>query len=248
MSAWTHAIPPSIRRAACVDAREPELAEDVERVERVGRARAERLDTWRKEGGMKILAVDDDALCRHVLRQALSSLGHDVNVAANGAAAWQFLTMEEPRVVVSDWNMPEVDGLELVRRIRARPGAAYTYFILLTAQGDTEALRSEAIEAGIDDFLPKPLNVDELSRRLRVAERILQHANHPLEPGMILPICSYCQRVRDEQDQWQRSEAYWQTRVGVQFSHAICPGCYEAVVLPQLKVFSSDLPKGRGLL
>src|ERR1700681_1848376 len=80
--------------------------------------------------------------------------------------------LSAPRVVVSDWLMPKMDGLELCRRIRGVPGRPYTYFILQTARDGRESLH-EAMNAGVDDFIPKPAAPAELGARLRVAERIL---------------------------------------------------------------------------
>lgn len=86
---------------------------------------------------MKILAVEDDAVSRAVLRKALHRLNHDVIEAADGEQAWEKLQTEPVRVVVSDWMMPRSDGLDLCRRIRAGRGKDYTYFILLTSRDAT---------------------------------------------------------------------------------------------------------------
>ena len=121
---------------------------------------------------VKILAVEDDAVARAVLRKALQRLGHESIEAPDGEAAWQKLQSEDVRVVVSDWMMPRSDGLDLCRRIRAGRGKDYTYFILLTSRDATEENQRAAADAGVDDFLTKPLDLPELWTRLRVAERI----------------------------------------------------------------------------
>lgn len=184
---------------------------------------------------MKVLAVEDDAVARGVLRQALKRLDYDVVEAADGAAAWELLQREPVRVVVSDWLMPEVDGLELCRRIRARPGAEYTYFILLTSNDASHQNRREAAEAGIDDFLMKPLDFEELWTRLRVATRILRYATQVRQLEELMPICSYCKKIRDDQNYWQQIEGYINQRTGSEFSHSICPDCYTRVVIPELE-------------
>ena len=102
---------------------------------------------------MKILAAEDDAVARAVLRQALRRLGHEVIEAADGEAAWELLADSPVRVVVSDWMMPRLDGLGLCRRIRAQPKAEYVYFILLTSSDATEDNQRTAADAGVDDFL-----------------------------------------------------------------------------------------------
>ena len=143
---------------------------------------------------MKILAVEDDAVSRAVLRQALRRLGHETVEAADGEAAWEALQIEPFRVVVSDWMMPRTDGLELCRRIRQRPDAEYIYFILLTSRDATEENQREATDAGVDDFLTKPLDLPELWTRLRVAERILRFTKQVRQLEEMLPICSYCKK------------------------------------------------------
>ena len=184
---------------------------------------------------MKILAVEDDAVSRAVLRQALRKLGHEVVEAATGEDAWKLLAAAPIRVVVSDWLMPKMDGLELCRRIRAAATADYTYFILVTARDATGENQQVAADAGVDDFLTKPLNFEELWNRLRVAERILRYATQVRQLEEMLPICSYCKKIRDDQNYWQQIEGYINERTGSEFSHSICPDCYQRVVIPELE-------------
>lgn len=191
---------------------------------------------------MKILAVDDDPVARRVLEQALTSLGHEVSVAEHGEKALEILAGESIRVVVSDWTMPVIDGLELCRRIRSRPEAEYVYFILLTSRSADTGNQCEAADAGVDDFLSKPLERDELWMRLRVAERILRYATEVRRLEAFLPICSYCKKVRDDHNYWQQIESYINERTGTDFSHSVCPDCYTAVVLPELKQLAARPP------
>ncbi|HWA10621.1 MAG TPA: response regulator [Opitutaceae bacterium] len=184
---------------------------------------------------MKILAVEDDAVARAVLRQALKRLGHEAIEAGDGEEAWSILEKEPVRVVVSDWLMPKLDGLELCRRVRGRTQAEYTYFILLTGNDATADNQREAADAGVDDFLTKPLNFDELWTRLRVAERILRFATQVKQLEEMLPICSYCKKIRDDRNYWQQIEGYINERTGSEFSHSVCPDCYQRVVLPELE-------------
>ena len=121
---------------------------------------------------MKILVAEDDAASRAILTQILKQLGHDVVVTVDGEQAWGIFLAEDVPLLVSDWMMPSLDGLELCRRIRAENRPAYTYIILLTVLGG-KANYLEAMKAGADDFINKPFDVDQLQARLRVAERIL---------------------------------------------------------------------------
>jgi sigma-B regulation protein RsbU (phosphoserine phosphatase) len=191
---------------------------------------------------VKILAVEDDAVARAVLRQALRRLGHEVLEARDGAAAWELLQTDSVRVVVSDWMMPNLDGLELCRHVRARTGVEYTYFILLTSRDATEKNQTAAADAGVDDFLTKPLDLSELWTRLRVAERILRYTTQVRQLEEMLPICSYCKKIRDDQNYWQQLEGYISERTGSDFSHSVCPDCYKQVVVPQLEDFKRNHP------
>jgi DNA-binding response OmpR family regulator len=195
---------------------------------------------------VKILIAEDDPVARTVLRQALRRLGHDVVEAGDGVGALQLLETDPVRVVVSDWMMPELDGLGLCRAIRARVGAEYVYFILLTGRDATEDNQREAIEAGVDDFLTKPLDVQEIWMRLRVAERILRFATQVSQLEAFLPICGYCKKIRDDKNYWQQIEGYINQRTGTDFSHSVCPDCYQNVVLPEIKKLrgsNSPLPR-----
>ncbi len=184
---------------------------------------------------MKILTVEDDSVARAVLRQALRRLGHEAVEASDGDAAWDLLQKTEGvRVVVSDWIMPNSDGLELCKRVRGRVGSEYTYFILLTSRDATEENQMAAADAGVDDFLTKPLDFSELWTRLRVAERILRYTTQVRQLEEMLPICSYCKKIRDDQNYWQQIEGYISERTGSDFSHSVCPDCYQRVIMPEL--------------
>jgi phosphoserine phosphatase RsbU/P len=183
---------------------------------------------------MKVLAVEDDDLSRSVLCRSLERLGHEVTCTKDGEEAWTVWLKEKPRVVVSDWRMPKLDGLKLCRRLRAQQGQEYLYFILLTGTGGTGQNRRAAADAGVDDFLTKPIDLSELWMRLRVAERILTYTIkvHRLEEMM--PMCSYCKKIRDDRNYWQQIESYINERTGTEISHSVCPDCYQRVVIPEL--------------
>lgn len=181
---------------------------------------------------MQILVAEDDAVTREVLKRLLVATGHEVTEAVDGAQAWQVLQSLRIPVVISDWQMPGLEGVELCRKIRGRPGE-YTYFIMLTARaGRPEYL--EAMDAGVDDFLTKPLDAVELQCRLRVAERILGLRREVRQLEGLLPICSYCKRIRDDGNQWASLEGYIEKRSHAEFSHGICPDCYRKHVEPSL--------------
>jgi len=183
---------------------------------------------------MKILVAEDDLVSQRVLVAALTALGHQVTAVENGADAWDAWQLARNRVVVSDWLMPEMDGLELCRRLRARHGEPYTYFILLTARSGKENYLV-AMEAGSDDFLTKPVDRDELQARLRVAERVLEVRQELEQLEGLLSICSYCKRIRNDQGQYTSLEGYIEKRSRAEFSHGVCSECYENILRPQIE-------------
>lgn len=122
---------------------------------------------------MKILVAEDEPVSRRLLQSYLQKWGHEVVLANDGAEAWRLFEREEFRLVISDWMMPELDGVDLIRRIRATPCPIHVYIILLTGRSQKEDV-VEGMEAGADDFVTKPFDRDELRVRLRVAERVCE--------------------------------------------------------------------------
>jgi phosphoserine phosphatase RsbU/P len=121
---------------------------------------------------VRILVVDDDPAIRLLLGAKLASWGHTITSAANGSEAWQILTAGAFDVVVSDWNMPVMDGLELCRRIRGAQWPNYIYIILCTAMNQKADFLA-GMETGADDFAVKPVDFADLHVRIRAAQRIL---------------------------------------------------------------------------
>jgi two-component system cell cycle response regulator len=122
---------------------------------------------------MKILIAEDDPVSRRVLEANLVEWGYDVMIASDGSEAWELLQKPDaPNLVISDWMMPHMDGLELCRRIRQMERSGYIYFIILTAKGRKEDI-IEGLEAGADDFLIKPFDRQELKYRAKIGERII---------------------------------------------------------------------------
>ena len=116
---------------------------------------------------MDILVADDDRTARFLLSSTLIELGHSVTEATNGCEAWEAWKREHYQLVISDWMMPGVDGLELCRRIRAEEESGFAYIILITARAG-KANYLDAMDSGVDDFLGKPFERDRLLARVRV--------------------------------------------------------------------------------
>lgn len=183
---------------------------------------------------MKILVAEDDSVSRMILKVKLKNMGYDVIVAEDGEEAWEAFHAEKPHLVITDWMMPRVDGLELCRRIRSQMQERYIYIVILTGVEGKKAYL-EGIEAGADDFLHKPVDMDELAARLHVASRIITLRTEMRQLEGLLPICSYCKRIRDENDSWMPIEGYISTRTEAKFSHGACPSCIEKYVTPELE-------------
>lgn len=196
---------------------------------------------------MKILVAEDDPVSRRVLETTLQKWGYDVVSVSDGEQAWAVLSSETaPPLAILDWMMPGVDGLELCRRVREslqRP----IYIILLTARGSKEDIVA-GLQSGADDYVTKPFDREELRARVQagvrivrlqmeLAERVtqLQEALARVKQLQgLLPICSYCKKIRDDQNYWIQVEHYIAEHSDAQFSHGICPECYRRYVQPEL--------------
>ena len=140
-----------------------------------------------------------------------------------------------------------MDGIELCRKIRETKSFHSLYIILLTVKGQKTDI-VEGLRAGADDYITKPFDRDELRARVQAGVRILElqaslaDRISKLEDALsnikqlhgLLPICCYCNKIRDDQNYWQRVEEYISQHLEVRFSHGVCPECYEKVVKPEL--------------
>ena len=210
---------------------------------------------------MRILIAEDDAVSRRILETFLWKWGYEVTTTVNGEAAWDVMQRPNaPSLAILDIMMPGIDGLELCRRLRRSPSNVPPYIILLTAnQGVREIVKG--IEAGADDYLTKPYDRDELRVRVQVGARIIElqtklserveqlevALNHVKQLEGILPICSYCKKIRNDSNNWQHVESYVSDHSQAEFSHGICPSCYEATVKPQLALLQSSQPANAAL-
>ena len=176
---------------------------------------------------MKILIAEDDAVASSVLELTLERMGYELVVTRSGTEAWEAFDREPVRVVVSDWMMPGIDGLEFCRKVRARSQTPYTYFILLTALTTSPENYNLATKAGVDDFLTKPVDRSAIQLRLRVADRILWFTKEVRQLKRLIPICSCCRKINTGEKFWQQFETYIEQQTGSEFSHGLCPQCME---------------------
>jgi len=201
------------------------------------------------EKRMKLLITEDEPVSRHILQSVLVKWGYEVLTATNGEEAWEVLQGEDPpSLAILDWMMPEMDGLEVCRKVRQCDRLKLTYLILLTAKDRKEDL-VVGLRAGADDYIPKPFDVRELRARIEVGLRILNlqktlsNRVRELEEALLkvkqlqglLPICSYCKKIRNDQNYWEQVEQYIEEHSEAEFSHGICPDCFEKLVRPEFE-------------
>jgi phosphoserine phosphatase RsbU/P len=198
---------------------------------------------------MKILVAEDDAVSRHLLRKMLTGWGYDVEPVADGSQAWEALRRPgAPSLAILDWMMPGMDGPDICRKAREAEETRGAYLILVTARGAREDLIA-GLEAGADDYVTKPFDNAELQARVQVGTRVVElrksvadrvreleaALEHVKQLQGILPICCYCKKVRTDETFWQRVEDYISEHAGVDFSHGICPECWDSVVRPEME-------------
>ena len=192
----------------------------------------------------RILVVEDDPTFMTLLKLSLESFGEPFQSVTDGTAAWQLLSQPHTfQVVILDWNLPGLSGLEICQKVRALPTHEPPYIVLLTGNDRKEDV-VKGLKAGADDYMTKPFHRDELSARLNVGKRIAQLQRtltsrvKELETALkkvtelegLIPICAYCKKVRDDKNYWHQVEEYVSVRSGALFSHGVCPICAEKLL------------------
>jgi sigma-B regulation protein RsbU (phosphoserine phosphatase) len=189
---------------------------------------------------MKILIAEDDMISRKMLHKILTKDGNEVTAVEDGLKALTSLEKEIPDILITDWMMPDVDGLKLARQVRAKQLPSYVYIILLTALTEKEKV-SEGLNAGADDYITKPYDKIELLARVKAGKRVveleksLRQKNQELTKALtqvkqlkgLLPICMHCKKIRNDENYWQQVEEYLFEHTDADFSHSICPECME---------------------
>lgn len=198
---------------------------------------------------MNILIAEDDATSRKLLVCILEELGHAVTVSTDGVEAWESYVSMPSRMMIVDWLMPNMDGLELVRKVREREQisdqADYTCIIMLTANSGEQRNYLDAMEAGVDDFLAKPLDRIQLEMRLRVAQRILKSSSRIRSLENVLTVCAYTKKVNFPDEGWQTIEEFMHRHLGIVVSHGIEPDYYDKHIVPQLEAMKRSTRQSR---
>lgn len=197
---------------------------------------------------MKILIAEDNLTQQLMLKSTFAELGYVPVVTGNGLVACEImLKPDAPKLAIIDWLMPGMEGVDVCRKIREAKFYDPPYLIILTARNKTEDI-VKGLKAGANDYIVKPYHVEELRVRIGVGRRVvelqamltgrikeLEAARAHIETLQgVLPICTYCKKIRDDKQYWQQVEAYLTDHSQAQFSHAVCPDCYKKHVQPML--------------
>jgi len=189
----------------------------------------------------RILVADDDRTMRMTLVHSLAKEGFDVIAAVDGTAAREvMLSNAPPQVLLLDWTMPGMTGIELCRWVREQPALSSCYVALVTARDSTEDL-VEGLSAGADDFIRKPFRSAEIVARVRAGRRLAQLQSNlasrlaELELALaevrqlrgLIPICAHCHSIRSGQEHWLKLESYIEQHSAATFSHSVCDSCME---------------------
>lgn len=194
---------------------------------------------------IRVLIAEDDFLVSKEIGRIVKSIGYEqVGTANNGEEAVRQTCLLQPDVVLMDIKMPQLSGLEAVSRIQ---DSCPTPVVILTAH-ESEELVNAAGQKGAGAYVTKPPGTEEIKRAVTIAmarhadlmqlrdlNKKLYEKNLALEDALaeiktlrgILPICSHCKQIRDDQGYWHKIESYIQSHSEAAFSHGVCPDCIE---------------------
>ena len=195
---------------------------------------------------IRILVVDDDPFFLRVLEKRFGAEGYQVQTAVDGREGMKAIVATEPHLVISDWMMPEVDGLELCQSVKTGLRDGAPYFILLTAKGEIND-RLLGLETGADDYLVKPCDHGELMARVRAGLRIVS-LTHELRRTVadlkrastamagareiathgIHGACPHCRRVKGDDGVWRPLDEHFKARSAAGHEATACPDCAES--------------------
>ena len=174
-----------------------------------------------------VLVVEDDPAAALNHHDLVVSCGYEAVIARDGEEALEAFRTRAFRMVICDWQMPVMDGLAFCRAVRALQLPYYVYVIVVTQKLGKPALL-EAMSAGVDDFISKPLNRDALYLRLRVAARILGFKEAVDRLRKLLPVCMYCGAIDAGSGRWLEPVDFLEKHLECDVSHGICPACFHS--------------------
>lgn len=168
-----------------------------------------------------ILVVDDNPQNIQVLGNLLMTQDYEIGVAENGRIALNFIKKRQPDLILLDVMMPEMDGIELCETLKDDILLSHIPIIFLTAKTDTEDI-VRGFEVGGADYVTKPFIAAELLARIKTQLEIRYLRN-------LIPICSYCRKIRDNEGFWSKVEIYFKRHTNTQFTHGICEECADKI-------------------
>lgn len=200
-----------------------------------------------------ILIIDDDQNQRKTLTDIIAAKGYETLVAADGTAGLAVLQENPVNLVLTDLGLPDISGIDILSEVKSLYPDIQVLILTGSATVDSAV---EATNLGAFSYLRKPYDIDQLllqiqraiekqrvEEELRLSRQLLEDKVTELEATLarvkqlegILPICMYCKKIRDDQEQWQQMEAYISQHSEANFSHGLCPECYKQ----QLKEFQA---------
>lgn len=189
--------------------------------------------------GIRILVVDDTDALRMGTARVLRQAGYMVEEASTGAECLEKVRSSPPDLVLLDVNLPDMNGFDICRTLKAESQSHRVYVMMLSASKTSADDRSEGLEIGADGYMVRPLSNRELLAGVRAMERIIRAererdrlivelqealANIKVLRGL-LPICSHCKKIRDDKGYWKAVEVYIREHSEAEFSHGLCPDC-----------------------
>jgi len=168
-----------------------------------------------------ILIVDDNPTNLQVLGKLLAEQGYELSIAQSGQEALDFVAETEPELILLDIMMPGMDGYAVCRQLKKNAGTKHIPIIFLTAKIESADI-IKAFELGAADYVTKPFNAAELLARVNV------HVELNTLRG-ILPVCSSCKKIRDDEGIWNQIEEYIESHSKALFSHSLCPTCMDSM-------------------
>jgi phosphoserine phosphatase RsbU/P len=200
---------------------------------------------------VKLLIAEDDPMSRRLMRAVLTDLQLEILTAGDGEEALECIESDAPAIIMLDWILPRVSGLEVCQKVRQRNSLERPYIVMVTFRDDKDDDVVAAFDAGADDYITKPIHPRQLQARITGAMRLVLREHALMQEQAVLqsalaslcnmpplvPICSYCRRVSDG-DSWLSADRYLSLRTGVQFTHGLCPTCAPRLMEPKRRTQS----------
>lgn len=192
---------------------------------------------------IKVLCVEDDKTTSSILAYLLKKWGYTPIIFENAREALNMLEDENsPQLILTDWVMPEMNGLEFTTAIRKKYSQRHIYIIILSSMSEKNNI-VQGLQAGADDYIVKPFAPQEVECRLKIGERTLTLQNQlsakveELSKAIetiktlegLIPICMYCKKIRTTDNYWQQIEEYIEHHSNAKFTHGICEDCLKKI-------------------